>query len=204
MPQKSNKRLQAAKVKKETYDQIMTHYDISGDSLIDREEAKSLIKSLLKEEPDETEVDYMMNIGSDHGTITRQELPMALARMRAIRTERDFLHSMFAKFDVDENGALEPGQLKNLLTEIGEGNPPTDEDVTKILDQADVNSSGAIEFMELYGAITVWYLDPEEPIQSKHSVSEMLANKDGENKEDSKKGECEVKPQKSRYACVIC
>lgn len=202
MPQKSNKRLQAAKVKKETYDEIMTHFDATGDALIDREEAKSLIKALLKEEPDETEIDFMMKIGHDHDTITRQELPMALARMRAIRSERDYLHSMFAKFDVDENGALEAGQLKNLLTEIGEGSPPTDEDITKILDQADHNSSGAIEFTELFGAITVWYLDPAEP-NKRLSVGGIIAVKGAEDKEDSKKDECEVKPQKSRYACVI-
>lgn len=188
MPQKSNKRLEAQKLKKETYDEIMKTFDKNGDALVDHVEARSLIKSLLKDDPTDAEVDFVMKLGGDHSTITRQELPLALARMRGIRDQRENLHRIFAEFDVDENGALEVGQLKNLLTSISDGNPPTDEEVNQILAVSDADNSGAISYNELDTAITIWYLDPNE-----------------ETSEESRAGECEVKPQKVRTrACVIC
>eukprot|EP00282_Hemiselmis_andersenii_P023029 CAMPEP_0172014400 /NCGR_PEP_ID=MMETSP1041-20130122/9907_1 /TAXON_ID=464988 /ORGANISM="Hemiselmis andersenii, Strain CCMP439" /LENGTH=214 /DNA_ID=CAMNT_0012669153 /DNA_START=77 /DNA_END=721 /DNA_ORIENTATION=- len=86
-----------------------------------------------------------------------RELPKALEHFMAYKKARGTISETFAKFDTDSSGGLDMTQLGNLLVELNEGEPVTDEETQWVMKHADVLGNNTITKPELIIAISLWY-----------------------------------------------
>ena len=56
------------------------------------------------------------------------------------------LKGVFEMFDVDQSGAIDVKELKQVMQNLGMN--PTDEEVQRMMQEADEDDSGAIDFIE--------------------------------------------------------
>lgn len=67
------------------------------------------------------------------------------------KTEIEKSHEAFVAFDKDENGFIDRKELKGVLEEMGQ--KPSDDEVTKMINEVDSTSSGKIYFNDFLRVI---------------------------------------------------
>ncbi|VUZ56472.1 unnamed protein product [Hymenolepis diminuta] len=91
--------------------------------------------------------------------------------------EIDELKEAFALFDKDGNGSISRGELKYLMTSLGQN--PTRENIKKMIDEVDVDGNGLIDFDEFLKLMKKKIDDcqPERELKEAFQVFDM--NGDG-------------------------
>ena len=111
------------------------------------EEFGAVIGSLGKN-PTETELQDMMNeVDADgNGTIDFPEFLTMMTRKMKDTDSEEKTKEVFRLFDKDGNGFISPAGLRHFMTTIGD--KLTDEEVDKIIREADIDGDGRVNYEE--------------------------------------------------------
>jgi calmodulin len=122
-------------------------FDKDGDGCITTKELGTVMRS-LGQHPTEAELaDMVREIDTDgNGQIDFKEfLNMMVAKMKDVITE-DEIREAFLLFDNDGNGYISAAELRHVMTSLGE--TLTDEEVEELMNEADANGDGQIDYDE--------------------------------------------------------
>ena len=81
--------------------------------------------------------------------------------------QRTQLEELIKKYDKSGTGKLEKEELKMYLTDLNDGNAPTDEEVEWVMSEADFMGDGAIRTQEIMMATQSWYSSHKEKEEEK-------------------------------------
>lgn len=98
--------------------------------------------------------------GSADDNLDANEILPAIQAWQAYKHNEPFINAVFEKFDTDRTGKLNKDQLRALLTELDDGNPPSNEEVDWVMacaDAQDGDNDNAIDRTELMYAISLWF-----------------------------------------------
>jgi Ca2+-binding EF-hand superfamily protein len=171
----SKKRVEAAKRQRERWAQsenekqlecIMNKYDKSGNRKLDRTELAMMLQDMAGgQAPTDEECSFVLHMAdaSDKqldGYIGKHELEAAVHIYNELLAHRDEIQEHMKKYDFNQSGKLELEQLRALLTDLNDGNPPALEEVQWVMKQADGLAgvqTGGVNATELKTAISLWY-----------------------------------------------
>lgn len=122
-------------------------FDKDGDGCITTKELGTVMRS-LGQHPTEAELaDMVREIDTDgNGQIDFNEfLNMMIIKMKDVITE-DEIREAFLLFDNDGNGYISSAELRHVMTSLGE--TLTDEEVEELMNEADANNDGQIDYDE--------------------------------------------------------
>ncbi|KAI8991901.1 hypothetical protein BDF20DRAFT_810521, partial [Mycotypha africana] len=130
-------------------------YDRENKGAIDHAHFAPILKSLNIETNDE-KLNVMLNkIDKNHdGLIDFEEFVLAMTKFsgkrrfsrRMSRHESDELRLCFAKFDQNGDGLISTDELKEVMKGLGE--ELTDQEIDQMMEEADANNDGFIDFNE--------------------------------------------------------
>lgn len=100
----------------------------------------------LGQNPTKAELQDMVNeVDSDgNGTIGFPEFLAMMERKMKDTDSEEEIKEAFKVFDKDGNGFISPGELRHVMTNLGE--KLTDEDVGEMIREADVDGDGLINY----------------------------------------------------------
>lgn len=159
--------------KHKVIEEVFAKYDVSKTGFLDKTECKKFLQDAAKgKEPTDEEVTFVIqsvhvSTKRDGQGITMSELSIALDLWRTWEQTKPEMSNYMQKYDTNSSGKLETDQLKSLLTDLNEGIPPSDEEVTWVMNVSDgnvpgVEKTGGVNITELHGAIVLWYTHIEE------------------------------------------
>lgn len=128
-------------------------FDKDGDGTITSKELGIVMRS-LGQNPTEAELQDMINeVDADgNGTIDFPEfLTMMCKRMKDVDTEDELMQS-FRIFDKDGNGYISAAELKHVMLSLGE--KLTDEEIEEMINEADANNDGQVDYDEFVKMMT--------------------------------------------------
>jgi len=172
--------LKMAMASKET----LLKYDVDRTYKLEMGEVTEMLKDLFGYSPENDEVKCVMRIvhkrmfrADDQldAPITTMELAETFAVWHAFMEDKEWVDEIFAKYDIDKSGTLDSEQLKTLLTDLNEGEAPSDEEVARVASSADAVdgvADGVINKLELRAAVAEWYSIKEQSEAAKNSSPE--------------------------------
>ena len=122
--------------------------------------------------PSDYELDFIVKLGDrsgdgwqcgNGGCVEREELEIALIAWKIYTQQREKLEELIEKYDKSGTGKLEKEELKMYLTDLNDGNAPTDEEVEWVMSEADFMGDGAIRKEEIIMATQSWYSSQRPP-----------------------------------------
>lgn len=135
-----------SKSEKEKLGQTFKALDANGDGKLSKEEIMNGYEEHFGKFLNEDEIDSLFEaVDTDKsGFIEYSEFIVATMSSKKNMSEEK-LTAAFKLFDTDGNGTISPDELKNVLSSSGQ---ISDEAIDEILNQADENNDGEIEFDE--------------------------------------------------------
>merc|ERR1712216_748726 len=145
---------------------LFAKYDRNRSNALDRDELKALLvefnethghAGMKVEDQDLNDLMTMCDI-SKTGAINRGEV------LRAVEVWKNYLKVLptvdkyFAKYDSNNSGRLELGELKALLEELNGDLPVENYDVYWVIDHADRLGDGKIGKIEMKKMLSFWYV----------------------------------------------
>lgn len=130
------------------YREAFSLFDTDNDGNITSAELASAMRS-VGQKPTEAEIQDMINeVDKDgNGTIDFPEFLSMMARQNNNSNDEEAeLKEAFRVFDKDGNGVISADELRHVMTSLGE--KLTDEEVTEMIREADVNGDGQINYEE--------------------------------------------------------
>lgn len=109
----------------------------------------------------EEDIDFICQVADadKNGVLDPEELNFAF-RIYCVWADRHTaFEQQFRKHDVDGSGALDRVEFQKFLVELNEGAQVKDDEVAWVMEKADVNRDGKVQFVELIIAVSVWYCD---------------------------------------------
>jgi len=152
--------------------QILLKFDHTKTGTLNREEVRNMCQDIVSEvAPNigilDSDIDMVMRVGGEtiKAEISVEDIPKALSSVLAIKSENEYFHELFLKYDSDSSGYLPKSQLKGLITEINDGNEPTSSDLDYVLNKFDhlgsIFDNGVIHEDLIRAAIIGWYFKTE-------------------------------------------
>ena len=131
----------------EEFKEAFELFDKNNDGSISPLEFKTVMESLGQNPSDEEVADMIKEVDQDHdGRIDFPEfLVMMVNKMNDGDTDEEIVEA-FHVFDRDSDGLISEGELKQVMTNLGEN--LTDEEVKEMIELADVDGDGKINFEE--------------------------------------------------------
>lgn len=86
------------------------------------------------------------------------------------KEDKDFIEGKMKQYDKDGSGALDKGELMQLLKDLNDGIPPSDDELTAIILESDADKSGKIDANELRKLLVVWFANVEEDMEEEYCV----------------------------------
>ncbi|KAE9621662.1 putative EF-hand domain pair protein [Lupinus albus] len=128
------------------FKKAFSFYDKDGDGYITTKELGTVMRS-LGQNPTEAELQDMINeVDADgSGTIDFPEFLNLMAKKMKDTDSEEELKEAFRAFDKDQNGFISAAELRQ-ITILGE--KLTDEEVDKMIREADVDGDGQINYKE--------------------------------------------------------
>ncbi|KAJ2725823.1 hypothetical protein GGI07_001030 [Coemansia sp. Benny D115] len=129
------------------YKEAFGLFDKDNDGLISTEELGSVMRS-MNQNPTEAELQDMINeVDKDgNGKIDFGEFLSLMARQYNNGDDEEELKEAFRVFDKDGNGVISASELRHVMTSLGE--KLTDDEVTEMIREADVDGDGQINYEE--------------------------------------------------------
>eukprot|EP01015_Nassula_variabilis_P024256 TRINITY_DN4617_c0_g1_i5.p1 TRINITY_DN4617_c0_g1~~TRINITY_DN4617_c0_g1_i5.p1 ORF type:complete len:209 (-),score=88.32 TRINITY_DN4617_c0_g1_i5:103-729(-) len=128
-------------------------FDVDGTGSIDPKELKAAMTSLGFEAKNQTIYQMISDLDADgSGAIDFQEfLDMMTARM-SDKDSREDIAKVFKLFDEDRSGQISLKNLRRVARELGE--TMDDNELQEMIERADQNGDGVINFEEFYNIMT--------------------------------------------------
>ena len=122
-------------------------FDQNGDGRISIAELKHVFEKIGKN-PTDTELnDMLREFDQDsNGTIEFDEFVLLVSKMDGGDNEEENLKAAFEVFDKDGNGYIDREELKDIMKQLG--NNFTDQQISKMMEEADTDKDGKIDFGE--------------------------------------------------------
>lgn len=152
---------------KEIAKSYLQEFDKSKTGKLSRQEVKDMATSFLTQYTPlvggltEDDLTMIMCCGGERckEEITVEELPEAIAVMVTIREFSQELHELFLKYDKDGTKSLSASQLKDLLTDLHNGQSFDAQTLEYIMKKLEPRGSAdPIEEKQLKAAIACWYV----------------------------------------------
>jgi Ca2+-binding EF-hand superfamily protein len=140
----------------------------ANEGTLDRDKVRKMCEILFHDiDPQlglvtEEDVDEVMMIGemnskeADHH-ITVNEIPKALSTIMAIKKDKQKIHDLFLRHDVDGSKCLSSEEISELLSEINDGIIPSKDDIQFIIDKCG-GPKASVDLAHLKPAIEMWYV----------------------------------------------
>ena len=122
-------------------------FDNDGDGTITTKELGSVLRS-LGQNPTEPELQDMTNEADPYGNGTidfPEYLTMMARKMKDCDSEEEIVEA-FKVFDKEGNGFISAGELRHVMTNLGE--TMTDEEVDDMIRESDIDGDGQINYEE--------------------------------------------------------
>ena len=153
---------------------LFTSIDADGGGEIDASELKSLLESLGRPISSAEAKKLIDQVDSDGtGTVDFEEFLKLIAKESADEKTKDPVveaHRIFDTFDKDHSGSIDFSELKQAMQSLGQ--TLSDEDLTKMMREADDDGTGEIDFEEFCALIGVSLPAGSDPgMQSKSANS---------------------------------
>ncbi|XP_074566659.1 calmodulin-1-like [Curcuma longa] len=122
-------------------------FDKDGDGCITPEELGTVIKSLGQNPSEEELQEMVQEVDADgNGSIEFGEFLSLMARKVKETNVEEELKEAFKVFDKDQNGFISATELRNVMINLGE--KLTDEEVEKMIKEADLDGDGQVNYEE--------------------------------------------------------
>eukprot|EP00811_Abedinium_folium_P003742 NODE_13441_length_1165_cov_8.936416.p1 GENE.NODE_13441_length_1165_cov_8.936416~~NODE_13441_length_1165_cov_8.936416.p1 ORF type:complete len:245 (+),score=55.79 NODE_13441_length_1165_cov_8.936416:103-735(+) len=153
---------------------VMQKYDTNKTGKLERDQVKNLLTDIdtttaKGTAPTEDELNFILKYADQQnknavgdGAISRNEVRAAILQWNHYCKRRTEMEDLVKKYDTSKTGKLELPELKELLQELNSACEVTDEEVSWVMQQADLIKDGAITAPELMVAIAQWYTLVEE------------------------------------------
>ncbi|CAJ0948527.1 unnamed protein product, partial [Mesorhabditis belari] len=131
----------------EDFKEVFYMYDKDGSGSISAKEFGKVMRA-LGQNPTEAELNAMIYDGDSDGnrSIDFEEfLGMMAEKMKNPIMDSD-VRAAFQVFDKDGNGFISAKELRHVMTSLGEA--LTEEEVDEMIDEADVNGDGQVNYEE--------------------------------------------------------
>jgi len=132
----------------ENYKAAFSFYDKNRDGVIDVKDLLHILRN-VGENPTEDEIDLLVNeFTLDYGRkkIDFQEFLTKLAERDEKKNSTEDLRTAFQMFDVNKDGGITVRELRELMVKLNDN--ITDAEVIEMMDAADLNQDGYIDFDE--------------------------------------------------------
>eukprot|EP00811_Abedinium_folium_P003745 NODE_13444_length_1165_cov_7.260116.p1 GENE.NODE_13444_length_1165_cov_7.260116~~NODE_13444_length_1165_cov_7.260116.p1 ORF type:complete len:209 (-),score=71.42 NODE_13444_length_1165_cov_7.260116:456-1082(-) len=152
----------------------MKQYDTNKSGKLERDQVGKLLTDIdtttpKGTPPSDVELTFILKFAdrqnktaAPDNCIDRNELRAAVLCWNGYCKKRAEMEEAVKKYDKSETGKLEAPELKELLKELNSGCEVTDDEVSWVLEQSDVNGDGGLSAPELMLAIAQWYSLVEE------------------------------------------
>jgi len=111
--------------------------------------------------PAKEDVDFICEAADTdgNGSLDPEEVNFAFRLYRIWVDQYQTFESSFRKYDMDGSGSLDSTELQKFLVELNEGKLVKDDEVSWVMERADVSADGTLQLVELIIAVSVWYCD---------------------------------------------
>ncbi|XP_057959223.1 calmodulin-like protein 11 [Malania oleifera] len=122
-------------------------FDRDGDGRITVEELATVIRSLDQNPTDQELQEMITEVDADgNGTIEFTEFLSLMARKMKETDAEEELREAFKVFDKDQNGYISASELRQVMINLGE--KLTDEEVEQMINEADLDGDGQVNYDE--------------------------------------------------------
>ncbi|KAK3257277.1 hypothetical protein CYMTET_33630 [Cymbomonas tetramitiformis] len=162
---------QSKRTQQKQIEEVFQEFDVNKNGLLERTELSGFLRFLNNDKPvSDDEVALVLHIADSYdgvldGGVSRKEFLVAADAWSSYNSNKDYVMKLMSKFDKSKNGTLSQEELKELLQDLNDGDPPSAselEQVFRFADKKDGTIDGVIKPTELVFAISFWYSMLEE------------------------------------------
>ncbi|XP_035680773.1 calmodulin-A-like isoform X2 [Branchiostoma floridae] len=129
--------------------QVFSLFDKDGSGCITTKELEDVIRTLGRDLTFPEIQDMISEMDADgSGCIDFPEFLMVMARKQREQDNEKEIREAFRVFDKDGNGFITASELRVVMANLGE--KLSDEEVDEMIDEADIDGDGHINYMEFY------------------------------------------------------
>ena len=166
--------------------------DDSGDGTLDQGEVEGLLKRIYGMEPSNKQMArLMLEMDSDgNGLIDLDEFIGAMATVKEVRMAGDIFtwRQTFDRYDEDKSGELSADELKKMVSELWDMGSASLELMQFMLDEADVDGDGQIDWPEFCQMMQRMMNDDERNLEMKRQRTIVAAQGSPESKVVTEEG----------------
>lgn len=174
--EKLQKRQDSYKVKqaeeKQLIEQLLQKYDDNNSGGFDRSQLRNVLVEVDPDhKPDDGSLEFIMHkLQDENGDVQANKISIVILKYKNYMKQKDRYDNLFKKFDTDGTGKLDKTQVLAMLKEVARGRVAVDEeDVSRVMETADIDKSGDIDADEMKLAVVEWDQTIQQKIQKRQS-----------------------------------